>query len=89
VSPLSDKQFATAVAAALGESIALVRHRGFHEELPPPDPELAPASTAHMPLGLEPDDLVDLAAYGVDWDAADDRRIHRRRRTTAPRRKAA
>lgn len=85
--PLSDKQFATAVAAALGESIALVRHRGFHEEVPLPDSELAPAPP--ISLQLEPDDLVDFAAYGVDWDAAADRRIHRRRRMTAPRRKAA
>ncbi|MFM7075751.1 MAG: hypothetical protein ACKO3G_06775 [Planctomycetaceae bacterium] len=85
----SDKQFAAAVAAALGESIALVRHRGFHQERLLPDSDPAPAPMAHGPLGLEPDDLVDLADYGVDWDAADDRRIHRRRRMTAPRRKVA
>ncbi len=84
----SDKQFAAAVATAPGESIALVRHRGFHQERPFPDFEPAPAPTALSTLGLEADDLVDLAAYGVDWDAADDRRIHRRRRVTV-RRKAA
>lgn len=86
--PLSDKQFAAAVAAALGESIALVRHRGFHQERPLPDSEPAPAPTAHSPPGLEPVDLVDLASYGVDWDAADDRRIHRRRRVTVHRQAA-
>lgn len=66
-----------------------MRHRGFHEEVPLPDSESSPAPAADGPLGLEPDDLVDLAAYGVDWDAAADRRIHRRPRMTAPRHRAA
>ena len=88
MSPLSDKQFAAAVAAGLGESIALVWHRGFHEERTFPDSEPLPAPSARSTLGLDPDDLVDLAAYGVAWDASQDRWI-RRRRLNAPRRKAA
>jgi hypothetical protein len=87
----SDKAFTADLAASLGESMTLVWHRGFHEERPTPDSEPLPAPTGRSLVMLESDDhvdLVDLAAYGVDWDAADDRRIHRRRRMTV-RRKAA
>lgn len=88
----SDIPFTADVAAPLGESMTLVWHRGFHEERPIPDSEPLPAPTGRSPVMLEPDDhvdLVDLAVYAVDWDAIDDRWIHRRCRMSAIRRRAA
>jgi len=81
----TDEQFLAAVAAALGESMALIRRRGFHLEFPVAEDDYRPT----RPLSLRPadsdDDVVDLAALGVDWDADDDCRLHRRRRATVRR----
>ena len=85
----AQEQFLAAVAAALGESIALIRRRGFHLELEPLDLDPRPARRKAMPADAEVDDAVDLAAYGLDWDADDDSRITRRRRGAARRRRAA
>ncbi len=86
----AQEQFLAAVAAALGESIALIRRRGFHLELDPYDLDPRPARRKAMPADAEVDDAVDLEALGIDWDAHDDSRIYRpRRRSTARRRKAA
>ena len=89
----NDEQFLAAVAAALGESIALVRRRGFHIAGQDYVPE---GRCLHRQHGLvadgRVDDPVDLADYGVDWDSHDDSRLHRRPRrcfTTSRRRKAA
>lgn len=84
------EQFLAAVAAALGESIALIRRRGFHLELEPYDLDPRPARRGAMPADAEADDAVDLGACAVDWDAHDDSRLHRpQRRVAARRRKAA
>jgi hypothetical protein len=84
----AQEQFLAAVAAALGESISLIRRRGFHLEIEPLDLDLRPArgSTAAAP---PIDDAVDLAACGLDWDADDGSRSARRRRRVAARRRAA
>lgn len=85
----SEEQFLAAVAAALGESIGLIRRRGFHLELEPleldPRPTRRNAGASAPPV----DDAVDLAACGLDWDADDDYRIARRQRRVAARRRAA
>lgn len=88
----SDEQFLAAVAAALGESLALVRRRGFHLEFPPSDFDPRPGDGAVRRYANEPDDAVDLESYGIDWDAHVDCRIPRRRRrasTQRDRRRAA
>jgi hypothetical protein len=80
MSPHDDKLLLAAVAVALGETLTLVRRRGFHIDtrslngLPP--------LTAFQggPEGDDGDDTVDLAAYGIDWDACDDSRLQRRPR---------
>jgi hypothetical protein len=73
-----DERLLAAVAAALGETIALVRSRGFH---------IDGRSSSHEPtLGGsrcqrdagDSDDALDFAAYGIDWDAGDDSRLRRR-----------
>ncbi|MFM8803707.1 MAG: hypothetical protein ACKOK8_07330 [Planctomycetia bacterium] len=76
----NDEQFLAAVAAALGESIDLVRRRGFHLETTNHDP--APRYTAQAPKlrATGSDDPVDMATLGIDWDSYDDSRLHRRRR---------
>ncbi len=73
----AQEQFLAAVAAALGESIALIRRRGFHLELEPYDLDPRPARRGAMPADAEVDDAVDLGACGVDWDAHDDSRLNR------------
>jgi hypothetical protein len=85
----AQEQLLAAVAAALGESIALIRRRGFH--LDRESHEADPRPTRHGAAGpaTEVDDAVDLAAYGLDWDADDDSRITRRRRGATRRRRAA
>lgn len=85
----AQEQLLAAVAAALGESIALIRRRGFH--LDRESHEADPRPTRRGTAGPDPevDDAVDLAAYGLDWDADDDSRITRRRRAAARRRRAA
>ena len=67
-----DERLLAAVAAALGETITLVRCRGFHI-----DCRLGPRSRRAVDDG---DDALDLAAYGIDWDSGDDSRVQRRAR---------
>ena len=81
-----DERFLAAVAAALGEMIALVRRRGFHLERTTHDYDPRPARSATRPA--DDDDLVDLAAYGLDWDGADDARVCRRPRRMNRRRRS-
>ena len=89
----TDEEFLAAVAAALGESITLVRRRGFHLAGQPYEPEGRYPNRQHAVVADgRDDDPVDLADYGVDWDSHDDSRLHRRPRrrlTTSRRRKAA
>ena len=89
----TDEQFLAAVAAGLGESITLVRRRGFHLAGQDYDPEGRCPNRQHAVVADGRDDApVDLAYYGVDWDSHDDSRLHRRPRrrlTTSRRRKAA
>jgi len=78
-------RFLADVAAALGETIARVRRHGFHIER---EPFADGPNASKYRCGLcgdDEDDALDLAAWGIDWDAADDLRpIHRpsRRPTT-------
>jgi hypothetical protein len=53
----SDEQFLAAVAAALGESIALIRRRGFHLEVMPSDLDLRPVRRSGRQLENGPDDI--------------------------------
>jgi hypothetical protein len=89
----TDEEFLAAVAAALGESITVVRRRGFHLAGQPYEPEGRYPNRQHAVVADgRDDDPVDLADYGVDWDSHDDSRLHRRPRrrlTTSRRRKAA
>jgi hypothetical protein len=91
----TDERFLAAVAAALGETIEFVRRRGFHLEQPYSDEDRGPARSRSLPGAAndnDDEDGLDLAAHGIDWDAADERRLHRRSRrrlTTNRRRKAA
>ena len=75
-----DERFLAAVAAALGESIGLVRRRGFHLETALHDPAPRHASRAPRSGASGCDDPVDMATLGIDWDSHDDSRLHRRRR---------
>lgn len=86
----TDEQFLAAVAAALGETIALVRRRGFHLEQANADEGHGPARSCSRRRADDDDDALDLAAHGIDWDAADDSRLRRRpRRLIARRRRSA
>ena len=89
----TDEEFLAAVAAALGESITVIRRRGFHLAGQDYDPEgRCPNRQRALVADGRDDDPVDLADYGVDWDSHDDSRLHRRSRrrlTTRRRRKAA
>jgi hypothetical protein len=89
----TDEEFLAAVAAALGESITVVRRRGFHLAGQPYEPEgRYPNRQRDLVVDGQDDEPVDLADYGVDWDSHDDSRLHRRPRrrlTTSRRRKAA
>jgi hypothetical protein len=70
-----------AVAAALGETIALVRRRGFHIDSRLGGSEVPLAGSRFRRATDEGDDVLDLAMDGIDWDAADDSRLqHRARR---------
>ena len=75
-----DELFRAAVAAALGETIALVRHRGFHIDSRLGCSERQLAGSRFRPATDDGDDALDLAAYGIDWDAGDDSRLRRRAR---------
>ena len=72
-----DECLLAAVAMALGETIALVRSRGFHIDsgsigyVPPRE---RPANRCH---DADDDDTIDLAAIGIDWDAAVEHRPRR------------
>jgi hypothetical protein len=81
-----DERLLAAIAAALGETIALVRRRGFH---------IDSRSTGYRPTRADSrcqrdtddgDDALDLATYGIDWDAGDDSRPRRRARRLSGRR---
>ena len=76
----TDEQFLAAVAAALGESIALIRRRGFHLETAAEDPDPRRSGRATRPAEPDQDDPVDMGTLGIDWDSHDDSRLHRRRR---------
>jgi hypothetical protein len=82
----TDEQFLAAVAAALGESIGLIRRRGFHLESAVE--ELAPQYSGRAPRQPEPndDDPIDFATLGIDWDSHDDSRFRRPRRSLIVRR---
>jgi len=60
----ADEQFLAAVAAALGETIALVRRRGFPLEPAAAngDPRAADSCSRHR--HVEDDDVLDLSAHG-------------------------
>ena len=81
-----DECLLAAVAMALGETIALVRSRGFHIDsgsigyVPPQE---RPANRCH---DVDDDDTIDLAAIGIDWDAAVELRLRRRPRRLSGRR---
>ncbi len=73
-----DEILLTPVAAALGETIALVRSRGFHVDSRSASYEPTRAGSRCHRDGDDGDDALDLAAYGIDWDAGDDFRLRRR-----------
>lgn len=91
MSLLTDEQFLAAVAAALGETIALVRRRGFHLEQADAGGDHRPARTCSLRCAGDDDedDAVDLAAFGLDWDSTDDSRLCRRPRRLIRRRRPA
>ncbi len=74
----TDEQFLAAVAAALGETIAFVRRRGFHLEPASSGDDRRPTRSCLRRLA-DHSRAVDLAAHGIDWDADDDSRPYRRR----------
>ena len=74
------------IAAALGETIALVRNRGFHIDSRSVDYGSPITSSRCRRDANDDDDAVDFAAFGLDWDAGDDfRPRYRPRRLTARR----
>ena len=75
-----DERLVAAVAAALGETIALVRRRGFHIDSRLGGSEELLVGSRCRPATDDGDDALDLAAYGIDWDAGDDSRLNRRAR---------
>ncbi len=85
----TDEQFLAAVAAALGETINLVRRRGFHLEQANADEGHGPARSCSLRRAGDDDedDAVDLAEFGLDWDSTDDSRLHRRPRRLIRRRR--
>ena len=83
----TDEQFLAAVAAALGETIALVRRRGFHLEPAGANGDPRPADSCSRHRRVEDDDVLDLSAHGIDWDAGDDSRMRRRHRRMIVRRR--
>jgi hypothetical protein len=75
-----DERLLAAVAAALGETIALVRRRGFSIDSRWGGSEPLPAGSRFQREADGSVDALDLAAYGIDWDAGDDSRLRRRAR---------
>jgi hypothetical protein len=86
MSPHDDERLLAAVAAALGETIALVRSRGFHIDSHSAGYEPTWADSRCQRDADEGDDALDLAIYGIDWDAGDDSRLRRRERRLSGRR---
>ena len=82
----TDEQFLAAVAAALGESVALIRRRGFHLETTVEEPSPRYSGRAALDPDLAADDSVDFAALGIDWDSHDDSRFRRQRKPLIVRR---
>jgi hypothetical protein len=82
----NDEQFLAAVAAALGESVALIRRRGFHLETTVEEPSPRFSGRAAQDPELDADDPVDFAALGIDWDSHDDSRFRRPRKPLIVRR---
>ena len=76
----TDEQFLAAAAAALGETIAFVRRRGFHLDRLSDDFEAQPSGPQARRDDHADDDALDLGAVGIDWDADDDSRPCRRPR---------
>jgi hypothetical protein len=81
----TDEQFLAAVAAALGETIAFVRRRGFHLEHTSSDDGQRPVRSS-VRRRANDDHAIDLSQYGIDWDATHDSRPYRRRRRLSARR---
>ena len=81
-----DERLLAAVAAALGETIALVRNRGFHIDSRSAGYEPTCAGLRCQRDADDGDDALDLATYGIDWDAGDDSRLRRRARRLSGRR---
>lgn len=87
----NDEKFLAAVAAALGETIALVRRRGFHLEQTNVNADPGPGRDCSLRRAGDDDedDAVDLAAFGLDWDSTHDSRLHCRPRRLIRRRRPA
>ncbi len=81
-----DERLLAAVAAALGETIALVRSRGFHIDSRSTGCELTQAGSRYQRDVDDGDDALDIATYGIDWDAGNDSRPRRRARRLSGRR---
>ena len=81
----TDEQFLAAVAAALGETIAFVRRRGFHLEHANGGDDQRPARSSSRRCA-DDEHAIDMGLHGIDWDAADDSRLYRRRRRLSARR---
>jgi len=81
----TDEQFLAAAAAALGETIAFVRRRGFHLEHASGGDDQRPARSIARRCA-DVDHAVDFSQHGIDWDAVDDSRPYRRRRRLIGRR---
>lgn len=80
-----DEQFLAAVAAALGETISLVRRRGCHLDGPSSNSDPRPTqSEAARHVDID-DDSLDFAECGIDWDAHVDGRVYHRPRRRAVR----
>lgn len=71
---MTDNCFYAQVALATGESVFEISRRGFHAAMPmevqfDPEPGLPTQRDWPSPSGGDGDaDLVDLGAYGIDWD---------------------
>lgn len=81
-----DERLLAAISVTLGETIALVRSRGFHldsSSIGYEPPLKRPTGRRH---DADDDDTVDLAAIGIDWDAAVEPRLRRRPRRLSGRR---
>jgi hypothetical protein len=81
-----DERLLAAVAAALGETISLVRSRGFHIDRRSAGCEPTWAGLRCQRDTDDGDDALDLATYGIDWDGGDDSRPRRRARRLSGRR---